>query len=64
MGDIEEVKEEEPKPEVKEPKELKDILERYGASQTELIEVLVTLFVKMDAVEKKLDSPLLKKLLE
>lgn len=58
MTEIEEVKEE------KEPKKLEDILKRYGESQKELMEVLVTLFVRLETAEKKLASPLLSKLLE
>jgi archaellum component FlaC len=61
MSEIEEVEKVE---EEKKPKDLKDIMERYGAAQNELIEVLVTMFVKLDTVEKKLSNPLLSKLLE
>jgi hypothetical protein len=55
--------EEEVKEEVKEPKKLEDIIKRYGDSQNEMMHVLVNIFVKLETLEKKLDSPILNKLL-
>ena len=64
MTEIEEVKEEEiKKEEEKKPKDLKEIMERYATAQSELVEVIITMFVKLDVVEKKLENPLLQKLL-
>jgi hypothetical protein len=65
MSSIEELKEvvEEEKVEEQKPKDLKDIMDRYGASQSELMEVVVTMFLKLDTIEKKLATPLLAKLL-
>ena len=59
MGEIKEVEEKK-----EEPKMLEDIVKRYLESQKELMDVMVTLFVKMDVAEKKLASPLLNKLLD
>jgi hypothetical protein len=55
--------EEEVKEEVKEPKKLEDIIKRYGDSQNEMMHVLVNIFVKLETLEKKRDSPILNKLL-
>lgn len=60
MSEIEEVKEDQKQ----EPKLLEDILKRHVDSQKEMMDVLVTLFVRLEAVEKKLSNPLLAKLLE
>lgn len=59
MTEIEEVDVEK-----QEPKMLEDILKRYGESQKEIMDVLVTLFVRLETAEKKLASPLLAKLIE
>lgn len=64
MGDIEIIEEVVDQPETPEPKKLEDILKRYGESQKEMMEVLIAMFVRLEAAEKKLANPLLAKLLE